>query len=129
MKDVFVTGYLAITKLREVVAGKEDFVYWDEFPAEDNGAGACHYEVDGCPACLVGRALHSLGATVDQLKDLDGRYGTVIDKVTAPWLHINDNARQILKAAQRSQDSGGRWGLALYDAEITAHNLRVESDD
>jgi uncharacterized glyoxalase superfamily protein PhnB len=103
----------ALQLLREVVAGREDYVY----PGSD-----CRYvDGDAC-GCLIGHALFHAGASMDQLLALDAWADgdTSIGHVSPDWLDLTDEARSVFTVAQEVQDGSHRWGWALEQAEVAA---------
>ena len=106
----------AITLLREVVKGKEEYVY--KRPVGSSGP-ACVYQANGEPSCVVGKALFKVGVTADELDAMD-RTGvhTGINSVTLPErVSLTNDARAVFAAAQEKQDRGTEWGIALRAAE------------
>lgn len=111
----------AIRLLRQVVKGKESFVY------NTTGVGTCEYvnKETGKPSCLVGHALRAAGVRPVQLSRMDdppvmGGYvqNTAIDSVELPkTLHLTPAAITVFAAAQSAQDTGESWGEALAKAE------------
>lgn len=113
-----ITAEQAITALREVVAGNEDYVY------QPPVGSMCVYVHDGKPSCLVAQVLSKLGVGIDDLGRLDHKSTDHFDSpvpVTAYRLSdhmpIEDRASGILGYAQSRQDLGETWGEALAAAE------------
>lgn len=96
----------ALELLREVVA--------------ESGAGktaSCVYT-----ACIVGAVLRKHGVGLDLLGEMDEADDAVIDSpdVWPLTSFLQDDARRVLRAAQRVQDQSYPWGDALTAAEIAA---------
>lgn len=118
------TGRRAIELLREVVAGKEDFVY----EAPDPELKLCVYTYGGACSCLVGHALLKAGYDIEQIRALDVvRDGLPTGAGDIPN-HLPDvthAAADIFDAAQAVQDNGQTWRNALDSAESVAAALGV----
>jgi len=98
-----------LAALRDVVADKgADYMYPEELK---NRNGNCVYVRDGRPACIVGHVLARLNFNLlgQSVVRRNGSAG-MLDGVTG-------RAAQALRQAQRTQDSGDSWGLALAAAE------------
>ncbi|MGV9364505.1 hypothetical protein [Amycolatopsis sp. NPDC003731] len=76
--------------------------------------------------CIVGHALFYEGATVAQLHQLDKQPKSSIlalldwDQLDALPVEIDKDAARVFMAAQRVQDTGHTWGLALERAREAA---------
>lgn len=120
-EEIHIDGARAVELLHAVVAEHgTDTVYMTR-----NGVGQlCRYVYDGCPDCLVGRALALAGVTVDELAEMDCAYPdgpNGINSVRLPArLHLTRRAREVFAAAQAKQDGGYTWGEALAAAETAA---------
>ena len=122
-ETITIDGPRALELLREVVKGKEDYVYVNAIgeQADDTGNITCSYSHGPQPGCVVGHVLYSAGATIDQLIQLDHFTGSgSIEFATAEALDISREARVLLAAAQYAQDTGLTWGTALATAERAA---------
>lgn len=108
----------ALQLLREVVQGREDFVY--EAPPDGSDRPRCVYADGDCPSCVVGHAMSWAGATPEQVRQMDEAKDGGIDLLKVPWLDLNDEARAVFFAAQQLQDNGKTWGAALAAAEAVA---------
>lgn len=107
-----------MTKLREVVAERPDFVY------EPPDGSTCVYVKDGAPSCLVAQVLVPLGALLGPLAEADT--GTVPangvrDVARTAGLDISAEAGEALDNAQLAQDTGHYWRYALARAEEVFH--------
>jgi hypothetical protein len=100
----------ALELLRQVVEGREDFVYPSLVTVD------CVYAHRGKPSCIVGHALVLAGATVKRLAELDGLDDGGIRNVEVEWLALTDEAAQAFGEAQDVQDTGFTWGQALNAA-------------
>jgi hypothetical protein len=122
-----VTAKKAIAALREEVRGNEEYRYippggTEGFPRR------CVYAYNGEPSCLIGKVLVRLGASVDQLQQLDGLLfasaDTLYDEHASDiGIAVDENAAQIFSAAQSRQDAGYRWDEALARAESRYKDL------
>lgn len=81
-------------------------------PGRVADVGACCYEKDGAPSCLIGQVLYLLGVPVWALAQLDTRDESSADYVLA-WLGFPEEVVDAARAAQELQDDGLAWGLAL----------------
>lgn len=111
----------AIKLLREVVAGREDFVYKSpDGHGIDNPDYHCEYAHGDKPGCLIGVVLHQAGVTVDQLAELPANYVNnteVLLQLREFGFTLTAGAEQVLRRAQAEQDNGNTWGKALEVAE------------
>jgi hypothetical protein len=94
-----------------------DYVYRPPVPAEPDGmTGMCvnvHKDADGnlVEGCLAGAALHRLGVPLEDLRDHNASgVSSVVDCLN---IDIAESAVQLLGWAQRNQDQGVPWGVAL----------------
>lgn len=111
-----VTDQQVLETLREVVAGKEDYVY----EPQQEGQSMClyvHEDEHGrkTPGCLVAHALVRLGGSISGLEESEGS-GPLLASVKA-GLSLEDASVEALVQAQVAQDSGYTWGEALRVAE------------
>lgn len=124
----------AFELLEEVV---DDFGYSYVDPGSVEGMG-CDYtrhnedlgDVDDDEAyvggCIVGQAFHRKGASIAQLRKLYGSIGLLTAEVKSLLdFELTVGARLVLRAAQRVQDKGGKWGEALVAAEDTLRILNT----
>ncbi len=113
MTDIVIYADKAIDLLREVVKGKEGFVY------TEGRAGSCYYQEGGGPSCLVGVALFSAGAPLSFLEwaDENGGAAEYLSVANYPGIRITDDAANVFQAAQSVQDNGMDWATALTEAE------------
>lgn len=131
-----VTYERALETLREVVAGREDYVYpysngetnYDCKYFEDvievaHGGFYEDFEYPdhpdrGAPSCIVGHVLHRWGVTLNDVEGMnsDGVHGIGL-------LFADAKAEQLLMRAQTLQDLGDTWGDALYEAIIAAEEV------
>lgn len=130
MDTIEIDGTKALSLLREVIAGNEDFCYeTKKKTVTEDGYGEydtylCLYAHEGKPDCVVGRALHKAGVTVEQLEAMDNigatydGFPTGIGVVAMPEnVNLTEQGREVFKAAQEWQDAGFKWGEALSFAE------------
>lgn len=119
--QIHIDGARAVELLRAVVAEHgANTAYVFRWPQDqDHPPPHCRYTYDGCPDCLIGRALALAGVTVGELADMDADPGrTGIGSVMLPArLHLTEQGRNVFKAAQLVQDDGATWGEALAAAE------------
>lgn len=120
----------ALELLRAEVAEQgPDFVYKKDEREDDTGEGVnCHYVENGCPSCLVGRALARAGFPIEVLVYMDNEGGasgsSAIDEVEMPeGYDVTPEARAVLQAAQVQQDKGWPWAEALIAAEKQAERV------
>lgn len=110
----------AITALRAVVKGREDFVYTDSEDYRDtNSCMNWTRDYEGDPwraSCVVGHVLTGWGYPED-LKSSTRCNG--INITMGLWLGVKatDHAKAILGSAQHAQDTCDTWGHALAVAE------------
>lgn len=109
----------ALRLLEKAVADKgEDYVY----PHYNDG---CAYfeeafrENAGQPSCIVGHVLSYGGITEE---DLNGANMTGVRSLTGEnsrchVLDVDDETRELLRAAQAFQDAGMPWGHAVAEAQ------------
>lgn len=110
----------AIEALRQVIAGRDDFVY-------DSGAvgDMClnfALASDGSyqPSCVVGHVAALWGLEPEFWSRCGtGSVNTLFDglAIRGHWLRINNGAKAILTVAQVAQDDRHTWGYALARAE------------
>ena len=107
----------AIAALREVVQGREDFVYTDSPDCENNVCVNWLRDGDGWrPSCIVGHVLTMWGFPEEdkvhcQVRGPSGTLAVQDEIDTTP------DVLAILGVAQGSQDNGSTWGEALGRAE------------
>lgn len=75
----------------------------------------CRYVEGENPSCLVGHVLVRAGVPVDRLQSLDVS-GASASNLKDYGLDVTPEASRILVAAQRHQDRGETWGIALRTA-------------
>lgn len=73
----------------------------------------CHYVHEGSADCIVGRVLARLGVPIEWLAAQDEFEGGLNAYVVTGFLSLPTVARDALNAAQRTQDMGRTWGVAL----------------
>lgn len=105
-----IDGPTALRLLRQVVRGRENYCYFDDHL---EGHGGCLYFEDLKPQCIVGHVLALLGVT---------QVAEQVRVMGMSWA-FNDEAKVILQEAQRVQDAGLPWGLALTCAEHAAKRI------
>lgn len=95
-----------------------DLIYQEHYP---NEVAMCAYQLNGSPACLVGRALHELGVDIETLVEFDGGEDPIFSeeikqvvKDNPDLFRIDDpEALEFLEEVQHNQDSGLPWGDAV----------------
>lgn len=101
-----------------------DFIYKAELRVSSSTHVTCKYAEDGCPSCLIGRALFRAGVAIERLELLDQAYdGMSIGVVEADFdgeVELTEDAVAVFAAAQSVQDRGWSWGEALSRARRTA---------
>jgi hypothetical protein len=105
----------AIRLLREVVAGREDYVYERVLADIDNDghpAPSCLYYVDGKPSCVVG---HVMNRWDPDFRPPEGSSPRLM--AMFPGDPVSALAAEVFAAAQEKQDEGCTWGTALAAAE------------
>ncbi|HEX2242263.1 MAG TPA: hypothetical protein VHK27_03210 [Gammaproteobacteria bacterium] len=121
---IVIDHHRAIELLNQVIAGNEDFVYPKR--VGDMGVEYCDYVRDGQPSCIVGKALHLAGVSVEMLKRVENNrplqkfwnddlnryvdFGEMLG-IQLTWL-----AAIAFEEAQRIQDDGSSWGVAVRKA-------------
>jgi hypothetical protein len=112
----------AIELLEQAVAERgEDFVYYNAYQENYANYGACRYQIDGEPACLVGLALAKAGVSPEGLNLLEGSGITNSYTLNRPQnLKITPDALAVFQVAQDTQDNDGPWGEALRLAKEKA---------
>lgn len=107
--------------LKEVVAGKEDFVY-----EKPRNSSYCKYsEGENCDGCGIGQVFRKLGVTEEQLEYLDG-CGTVnsFRSDNEVVVFADPSVRVFLAGFQYSQDRKKTWGESLDDAYIALKHFK-----
>jgi hypothetical protein len=124
MEGTRITARRAIELLREVVAGREDYVYRspEGYDAESEKYNCQYWHGnDDCPGCLIGAALHQAGVSAANLLALPQNRISATDVLLAlqdlAGVTLTDDARDIFQMAQSAQDLGSPWGDALRRAE------------
>ena len=122
----------ALAALRAAVEAKGGHYVYPKRPIGVHGRACVYATDDGQPSCLAGYVLAALAP--DILADVADRERTergfgadIIDNVY-PGRFAADVAI-ILGIAQRSQDAGNAWAVALADAEREAAELAKEDDE
>ncbi len=109
------TAQQALELLEKAVATRgEDYVY-------RRHEGFCTYTHDGEPDCLIGVVLHSVGWTIEELRQCDNM-GSVPSVAEDPTFadRLGNEAIGVLDAAQAAQDDSLSWGVALQKARDRA---------
>lgn len=114
----------AIAALRDVVAAFGPTHIYTR-PDAGDFCQYVHGREDGrlIPGCLIGQVLFTLGIPLSTLERLEGLSagqlsmpGFIEGRGVNPLL--TGRAGSVLNVAQRRQDNGNRWGLALEAAEV-----------
>lgn len=92
----------------------EDFIYQRHVGA----AAECAYVHEGNPDCIVGKLLHSLGVSIEQLAEFDelrnSSAGEVLDiLIQQGVITADEKAHALLRFVQSYQDSQEPWGKAV----------------
>lgn len=112
--------HMAIHLLREVVKGKEEFVYNPSYRT-------CRYAEDGKPSCIVGQVAHLAGVDIETLNEWDVSLGALAAWPDGETSWFSPRAHRVLAAAQREQDTAGTtWGQALAQADLVYASLGGE---
>jgi hypothetical protein len=117
----------ALVLLRQVVAGREDFVY------HVGESERCLYMQGGEPSCVVGHALALAGIPLSEIAGLDGGDDP---EASVPAQDLSDvlesvapAAAWLFGAAQEAQDAGQPWRVALAAAEERATSDPYDDED
>lgn len=112
-----ITKNKALDAMRKAVESESpDFIYGSRY------VNGCFYVSRGEPACIVGRALHSLGVPIETLSAMDvGMDGTITHPDTVQVLRDagflpTESALVVMRTAQMEQDAGSSWGEAMAAA-------------
>lgn len=108
-------------KVKEIGEANPDVLYEDiEEELTGTAAVSCQYQLNGTPACIVGRALSELGVDIETLQRFDNWLGNgseAIDTVVRDLPQIfecdSNSALYYIRDAQSDQDSGVPWGQAV----------------
>ena len=87
----------------------EDFVYVIPNQEELGSHAACLYVHDDKPSCLIGRVLHDLGMSLEDLSQYEGQDASM----PAEAFGVSEHVADALTTAQFVQDTGETWGDAL----------------
>jgi hypothetical protein len=114
---ILIGGKRAVELLEaEVAEAGRNFVYKKD-ERDESGGVSCKYVEDGCPSCLIGRALHRASVPLYVLGDLDvqneGMSEAIAEARFNDDIELTADARDVFQAAQSVQDAGGTWGHAL----------------
>lgn len=131
----------ALRALREVVAEVgPDFQYHARPGSDHDLPTDCRYVNRDKPDCIVAKALHKLGISVEELSQWEGTavramcpsqfggnsaLGVKTYLRCGPRPLLTDTAAQILWAAQNMQDANHTYGVVLEAAEAKARELGV----
>ncbi|MDT4903312.1 MAG: hypothetical protein QOH52_1328 [Pseudonocardiales bacterium] len=95
------------------------YVYAPKWSARD-GYSTCQYVHNGKPDCIIGLAFAKSGVPVETLQTLSGdRLAGLHSEHRLP-IHLTLGALVVFRAAQRAQDQGLSWGVALRQATLIA---------
>lgn len=118
IKSKGVIGYEEVLRgLNEAVKAKGyDYVY----PRDERGL--CYNVFEGKPDCIVGWVLIWLGVPIEWFGP-DNRANDPIDDVCMDLrmeevVEFTQEARVLMKHAQREQDGGATWGAAVTRAHL-----------
>lgn len=110
-------GAYLIHLVRHTAADNPDFVYIRDFVAPDH-PNPCMYVRDNNPACLIGHAFWAAGLIDASLADDSINTATVLELSDVLDLPVDEVEVQWLRRAQREQDFGGSWGVAVATADV-----------
>lgn len=86
-------------------------VYGTKIDAYHGPMGECKYSTpDGTPACIIGLALHKIDPDLVPSYSNSGPARAVL-----AGFGLGDEVQAAADAAQRTQDTGGSWGMALRE--------------
>jgi len=111
--------------LRDTAAERPDYVYENPEGLTGDGITTCFYVHPDGPGCLAGTALHKLGVPLSELAECEGQGAST---VATSVLDIRGDAGNVvimLAYAQRRQDGGDSWSVAVEKAEIHATEALV----
>ena len=113
-----ITATTALNLLEEVVREKGgDYVY----PNLDR---CIYFDDEGAPSCIVGHVLAKLGAIEGDLKSKIGPgikvNEALLTSLIIDGIELEEDAMNLLRAAQRKQDEGSTWGAAVSKARYWA---------
>jgi hypothetical protein len=134
-----VIGEQLISIVREKAAESPDYVYEKPlatYPAQGMFDGyqdnACVYVHDGCPSCLIGKALWDAGLIDASLEKTDANFTAMVPNST-----ISDTVKALntlevgewnwLGHVQTFQDSLKPWGVAVEGADSEAARHKGKS--
>lgn len=121
-----ITAADALLLMEQVVAEKGDSYVYD---SEGNGGRCVYFARDtGAPACLVGHALDLAGFGIEDLgtTEVEQWIANAHSANQLPiWTsdRITVDAAAVFRAAQRRQDRGKTWGVALVAAKDEFNEL------
>jgi hypothetical protein len=96
-----------------------DYAYAPRWTAH-GGYSTCQYVHDGEPDCMIGLALAKSGMPVEALRMLGSdRLAGLYSAHRLP-IDLTLGALAVFRAAQRAQDEGQCWGVALRQARLIA---------
>lgn len=118
-KPNFYTLSEAQAQVRSAMAVRSpDFIYQENY-----GQGACQYEVDGQPACLLGVAWRTAG--------YDGSFEEFNQEefyATPLYTYYTEAAREFLTSAQELQDGGSSWANAYSLSSAHVEELMAKGE-
>lgn len=130
-----ITARRALELLIDVVdAAGDDFVYHKQDMSDIHGvqdhlpSKGCRYAVNDQPSCLVGHVLYRSGVAVDALNRLD-KVGVSAHALRDFGLEVDQDAGDVLVAAQEAQDRGHTWGDALDAARSRYEKIMIKGGE
>jgi hypothetical protein len=110
-----------LAELREIIKGREDYVY----EAPENGTCVYFDFDDGEPSCLVGHWLFMHGITNSYFRKNSIALSSTVKELfrLSPHLmpmEVDERAYRLLLVAQQQQDQHRPWGYALDYAAVYA---------
>lgn len=112
--------------LQDAVADAgDDYVY-----PRENG---CQYVHNGAPSCLIGHALHRMGAPIKELATFDSYRPGITASAETALRHLgcpDSRLRCAAEAAQQAQDDGKTWGRArdVFLRVLNGHSQETGQD-
>lgn len=110
---------------RAVAERGEDFIYDATFDARLHGGRSCFYRLpNGRPGCIAGLVVSYVApGTLPYLAE-----GVSINGQDALTDFFTSTALAVLRAAQRAQDKGARWGVARDKGRASAREISLSSN-
>lgn len=85
-----------------------------------------------CPSCIAGTALAYAGIDLELLYNYNGTVNSTVRGINSyddgESYYVTPKAAAVLRVAQREQDNGKEWGVAVEAAYDIGNALRGEGD-